>query len=106
MSDQKIRFEDGASYERMMGTWSRLVGIDFLHWLAPRSGLRWIDIGCGNGAFPELLVERCGQPRFTASTRPRASLPSLAAAPLLGSPSFVKGTLWSCHSRTADSTWP
>ena len=51
MSDQKIRFEDGASYERMMGTWSRLAGIDFLHWLVPGSGLRWIDGGCGNGGF-------------------------------------------------------
>jgi len=59
MSDQKIRFEDGASYERMMGTWSRLVGIDFLHWLAPPPGLRWIDVGCGNGAFTELLIEHC-----------------------------------------------
>ncbi len=59
MSDQKIRFEDGASYERMMGTWSCLVGVDFLHWLAPGSGLRWIDVGCGNGAFTELLIERC-----------------------------------------------
>ncbi len=59
MSDQKIRFENGASYERMMGTWSRLVGVDFLQWLAPRSGLRWIDVGCGNGAFTELLIEHC-----------------------------------------------
>lgn len=59
MSDQKINFEDGASYERMMGAWSRLVGVDFLEWLAPRSGLRWIDVGCGNGAFTELLVENC-----------------------------------------------
>lgn len=59
MSDQKIRFDDGASYERMMGTWSRLVGVKFLRWLAPRSGLRWIDVGCGNGAFTELLIESC-----------------------------------------------
>jgi ubiquinone/menaquinone biosynthesis C-methylase UbiE len=59
VSEQEIRFEDGASYERMMGAWSRLVGIDFLHWLALRSGLRWVDIGCGNGAFTELLAELC-----------------------------------------------
>ena|ERR1700744_720862 len=61
MSDQKIRFKNGASYERMMGTWSRLVGVDFLKWLSPRSGLRWIDVGCGNGAFTELLIECCAQ---------------------------------------------
>src|SRR5439155_22787966 len=59
MAEQKIRFDDGAAYERMMGTWSRLVGEIFLDWLAPRSGLRWIDIGCGNGAFTQLVVERC-----------------------------------------------
>ena len=42
-----------------MGTWSRLAGETFLDWLAPASGLRWLDVGCGNGAFTEMLVERC-----------------------------------------------
>jgi SAM-dependent methyltransferase len=59
MAEQKIRFDDGAAYERLMGIWSRLAGDIFLDWLAPRPGLRWIDIGCGNGAFTELIVERC-----------------------------------------------
>ncbi len=53
------RFHDGAAYERMMGTWSRLAGEVFLDWLAPDPGLRWVDIGCGNGAFTELLVDQC-----------------------------------------------
>jgi SAM-dependent methyltransferase len=43
----------------MMGIWSRSVGEIFLDWLAPPLGLRWIDVGCGNGAFTELLVGRC-----------------------------------------------
>ncbi len=59
MAEAIGRFDDGAAYERMMGTWSRLVGEQFLGWLAPARGLRWVDIGCGNGAFTELLVQRC-----------------------------------------------
>ena len=59
MAESQIRFDDGASYERMMGTWSRLVGETFLDWIALPRGLRCVDIGCGNGAFTELLVECC-----------------------------------------------
>ncbi len=59
MGEPAIRFDDGAAYERMMGVWSRLAGEIFLDWLAPRARLRWIDVGCGNGAFTELLAERC-----------------------------------------------
>jgi hypothetical protein len=40
MAGSQIRFEDGAAYERMMGTWSRLAGMVFLDWLAPRPGMR------------------------------------------------------------------
>ena len=56
---QQIRFNDGAAYERYMGTWSRLAGDAFLDWLASAPGLRWLDVGCGNGAFTEMIVERC-----------------------------------------------
>ncbi|MHB8271772.1 class I SAM-dependent methyltransferase [Bradyrhizobium sp.] len=59
MAEPQIRFDDGAGYERMMGKWSRLAGEVFLDWLKPAAGLRWIDVGCGNGAFTELLAERC-----------------------------------------------
>ncbi len=59
MQTNQIRFDDGAAYERYMGKWSQLVGEIFLDWLAPETGLRWLDVGCGNGAFTELLVSRC-----------------------------------------------
>jgi len=59
MTQQPIRFDDGAAYERGMGGWSRLAGDVFLDWLAPVPGLSWVDVGCGNGAFTELLMQRC-----------------------------------------------
>ena len=52
VAEQEIRFDDGAAYEQMMGIWSRIAGDVFIDWLAPRSGLSWIDVGCGNGALP------------------------------------------------------
>ena len=85
MAPEQFRFDNGAAYERHMGTWSRLAGDIFLDWLAPKPGLRWVDIGCGNGAFSERIVERCapadvqgidpseGQLAF-ARTRPAARL--------------------------------
>jgi SAM-dependent methyltransferase len=55
----QIRFDDGAAYERYMGRWSQLAGEAFLTWLEPAPGLRWLDVGCGNGAFTEMIIERC-----------------------------------------------
>ncbi len=59
MDKPEIRFDDGAAYEEFMGKWSRLAGDTFLQWLGPAPGLRWVDVGCGNGAFSEMLLERC-----------------------------------------------
>jgi ubiquinone/menaquinone biosynthesis C-methylase UbiE len=36
-----------------------VAGRQRLDWLAIPSGLKWIDVGCGNGAFTELIIERC-----------------------------------------------
>jgi ubiquinone/menaquinone biosynthesis C-methylase UbiE len=59
MAEQAIRFEDGDAYERTMGVWSRLAGDVFADWLALSPGLGWVDVGCGSGAFSELLAQRC-----------------------------------------------
>src|SRR4029079_12548084 len=66
---EPLRFDDGAAYERMMGIWSRIVGLTFLDWLAPKLGLSWIDVGCGNGAFTEEIGHR-GAPKDVRGVDP------------------------------------
>ncbi len=41
-----------------MGRWSKLVGQEFLDWIAPAKGLSWLDVGCGNGASTEEIIAR------------------------------------------------
>ena len=89
--DPQIRFDDGAAYEAFMGRWSRLVGEPFLDWLAPSNGLRWIDVGCGNGAFTELVVERCS-PSHVRGIDPSDAQLAFARSRLQGRPaSFDEG---------------
>jgi SAM-dependent methyltransferase len=59
-------FTDGEAYERLMGRWSRIVAEAFLDWLNAPKNLRWLDVGCGNGAFTEKLIARCAPAAVTA----------------------------------------
>src|SRR3984885_9183253 len=65
MSEPGTMFADGKAYERFMGRWSQLAGAKFLDWLDPPKNLRWIDVGCGNGAFTEVLIARCSPAAVT-----------------------------------------
>src|SRR5581483_6380212 len=60
-----VLFNDGKAYERVMGRWSQIAGAQFLDWIGPPKNLRWIDVGCGNGAFTEVLIERCAPAAVT-----------------------------------------
>src|SRR5262245_24550907 len=59
-------FGNGEAYELTMGRWSQLVGDKFLDWLNAPKGLRWLDVGCGNGAFTERIVSCCAPAEIVA----------------------------------------
>jgi SAM-dependent methyltransferase len=86
-----IQFNDGTAYEGYMGTWSRLAGETFLRWLAPPSGWRWLDVGCGNGAFTEMLVERCAPASVAGIDPSEAQLAYARTRPALRTAQFRQG---------------
>jgi SAM-dependent methyltransferase len=88
---EQIRFDDGEGYERYMGRWSQLAGQLFLDWLAPPPGLRWLDVGCGNGAFTEMLVERCAPAAVTGVDPSEAQLAFARARHTAGIAEFRQG---------------
>ena len=50
---------DGLAYERFMGRWSKLTGRLFVDWLKIPPQRRWLDVGCGTGAFTEVILSSC-----------------------------------------------
>ena len=91
MPQQPIRFDDGAAYDRGMGVWSQLAGQVFVDWLAPSSGLRWIDIGCGSGAFTELLAQRCAPAEIHGIDPSEAQFAFARLRPALRETTFLRG---------------
>src|SRR5258706_36755 len=90
-SVQQIRFEDGSAYERGMSPWSRLAGETFLEWLAPGPGLRWLDVGCGTGAFAELISERCAPIEVQGTDPSEGQLAIARARPGMHGAAFLRG---------------
>jgi len=91
MAEIQIRFEDGAAYEQMMGNWSRRAGEIFLDWLAPSPSLRWLDVGCGNGAFTELLLTRCSPAEVHGVDPSEAQLAYARTRPGVANTRFSRG---------------
>ncbi len=57
-------YTDGEAYEERNGKWSRVVGRDYIDWLAVEKGLRWLDVGCGTGALCEVILGRCAPEEY------------------------------------------
>jgi len=49
-------FEGADAYELFVGRWSRVAARDFVAWLRPPAGWRWLDVGCGTGALSSTLL--------------------------------------------------
>lgn len=91
MTDTTIRFDDGAAYERFMGVWSQLAGQAFLDWLALPSNRQWLDVGCGNGAFTELLIRQCAPQAVSGIDPSEAQLAYARTRSATRSAQFLQG---------------
>src|SRR5262249_3375913 len=72
MSEIKVTFDAADDYERFMGRWSRAIGAKFLAWLEPPNDARWLDVGCGTGAFSDLILRSCA-PKSISAIDPAAA---------------------------------
>jgi ubiquinone/menaquinone biosynthesis C-methylase UbiE len=89
MTSEPIRFTDGAGYDRFMGVWSRLAGQEFLDWIAPNHGQHWLDVGCGNGAFTQLIAQQSEPLTLVGIDPSEAQLAYARQQPVLQSVDFI-----------------
>jgi len=50
-------FGNAKAYEVYMGRWSRLIGRQFVSWLAITPGQLWLDVGAGTGILTDLILQ-------------------------------------------------
>jgi SAM-dependent methyltransferase len=91
MKEITIAFDNADAYDRYMGRWSRAIGEKFLAWLAPPQNARWLDIGCGTGAFSELIAQRCAPQALSGIDPSTAQI------------DYARGKLSNADLRVADS---
>jgi ubiquinone/menaquinone biosynthesis C-methylase UbiE len=53
----KDSWTSAKAYDTFMGRWSRLIAYEYVHWLEPSPGLRWLDLGCGTGALTSAILD-------------------------------------------------
>jgi SAM-dependent methyltransferase len=82
MADNKTHFDDAATYDLFMGRWSREVGSHFLDWLAPPAGARWLDVGCGSGAFTAMVFDRCAPSSISAIDPSQSQIEYVSSGPM------------------------
>lgn len=53
-------------YDYFMGRWSGYVAQEFIEWLSPSPGLKWLDVGCGSGALSKVVIDNWEPAELTA----------------------------------------
>jgi SAM-dependent methyltransferase len=88
----------------MMGIWSRLAGDVFLDWIEPARASDWVDVGCGNGAFTQSIVDRCAPASVEGIDPSRAQIEFARARPAGKVASFQIGDAQALpfHDRSFD----
>ena len=99
-SPNHYKFRTGRS-----ATGSRLAGDTFLRWLAPAPRRRWVDVGCGNGAFTEMLLARCAPLEVQGIDPSPEQLAFAREPPGLRAPAGSASAMrWPCPTPTPRST--
>lgn len=87
----QLAFDDGAAYERFVGTWGRAAGSMFLDWLCPPEKADWLDVGCGTGLFTELIVKTCAPASVVGIDPAEAQIIHASQKPIAARASFRTG---------------